>query len=74
MLITGILIGSLWMVWPFQERIYETVRGKQRLLHATPIWPGHWAGTDWVAVGLVAVGLALVMAIHGMARSRPHPG
>jgi putative membrane protein len=73
-LITGILIGSLWMVWPFQERVFETVRGKQRLLHATPIWPGHWAGTDWVALGLVAVGLALVLAIHGMARSRPHPG
>jgi putative membrane protein len=74
MLITGILLGSLWMVWPFQERVFETVRGRQRLLHATPIWPGHWGGADWVAVGLVAVGLALVLAIHGMARSRPHPG
>ena len=58
--ITGLLIGSLWLIWPFQLRVYETIRGKERLISSTPVAPGEsgeplgWA-LVWMAAGLGAV-------------------
>jgi putative membrane protein len=64
LVIKGILIGSLWMIWPFQERIYETVREKERLVGSSPIWPG---ALDFTVVGsaaLLIAGFVLVLVIH----------
>ena len=41
--ITGLLIGSLWVIWPFQNRTYEIIREKSRLVSSEPVWP---ASTD----------------------------
>lgn len=62
--IIGVLIGSLWVIWPFQERVYETIRGKQRLLHSSPIVP---SDLDWnllVACALALFGVVAVLSIH----------
>lgn len=67
LLIKGILIGSLWIVWPFQERIYETVRGKQKLLAANPVWPDSITGTVIAAVALMVAGFVLVMVLSRQA-------
>ncbi len=37
--IVGLLIASLYVIWPFQERIYAVVRGKERLISSAPYWP-----------------------------------
>lgn len=66
--IIGILVGSLWMIWPFQERVYETVRHKARLVSATPTLPGALDGTFWASVMMVVTGFALVMVIHWLSR------
>lgn len=71
--ITGILVGSLWVIWPFQERVFENVRGKERLMQATPIWPADWGGTSLLALGLAAAGLALVLVIHHFSSRHPSP-
>jgi putative membrane protein len=61
--IKGILIGSLWMIWPFQERIYETVRGKEKLVSANPVWPDAITGTELASAAFMVAGFVLVMVI-----------
>jgi putative membrane protein len=71
LLIKGILIGSLWVIWPFQERVYMVVRDKQRLVSASPIWPDAFDSTVISSLALMVGGFALVMVIHRLsARSR----
>ncbi len=71
--ISGILVGSLWIIWPFQERVYETVRGKERLLSSTPRLPEAVTGDAALALALAVAGFLAVMAIHRYARSHPTP-
>jgi len=69
-LIKGILIGSLWMIWPFQERVYMTLHGKQKLVEAHPLWPDRFDSTVVASLGFLAGGVILVMVIHLLSRRR----
>jgi putative membrane protein len=64
LVIKGILIGSLWMIWPFQDRIYETVRGKERLVGANPAWPETIDATVIASTAFLVAGFVLVMVIN----------
>ncbi|RME34126.1 MAG: DUF368 domain-containing protein [Gammaproteobacteria bacterium] len=67
--ITGFLIASLWRIWPWQERIYASVAGRQVPLQSHPRWPDPAAGGDFVlVVALAAGGLLLVLAVDAIAR------
>lgn len=71
LVIKGILVGSLWIIWPFQERIYETVRGKEKLVGSDPVWPEAFTGTVAASVAFMVAGFLLVMVIHRLsARNR----
>jgi len=71
--ITGLLLGSLWMIWPFQERTFDSIRGKSRLVHSAPVWPETMDGAVLAALGCGLLGLILVLGIHRIAeRQRPH--
>jgi putative membrane protein len=62
----GFMIGSLWVIWPWQERVYETVRGKDKLVHTEPLLPG--TGPELLqGVGMMALGLVLVLLLERMA-------
>ncbi|MGY8796073.1 MAG: undecaprenyl phosphate translocase family protein, partial [Woeseiales bacterium] len=65
--IIGVLIGSLWVIWPFQHRVYETIRGKQRLIHSSPNLPQDWDLNVLSAFVLAVAGVALVITIHSFA-------
>jgi putative membrane protein len=65
--IIGVLIGSLWVIWPFQHRVYESVRGKQRLVHSSPNLPQDWDMNVLGTLVLVVIGVALVLTIHAFA-------
>jgi len=67
LVIKGILIGSLWMIWPFQDRVFEIVRGNEKLVASTPVWPATLDATSFASFGLMLLGLALVLAIHRLA-------
>jgi putative membrane protein len=69
-LITGILIGSLWIVWPFQDRHYEIIRGKSRLIESSPHWPLHYNSEFWVSVVLMFLGAVTVIVLTRLARGR----
>jgi putative membrane protein len=73
LVIKGILIGSLWMIWPFQERIYETVRGKEKLVGASPVWPEAINSTVAVSLAFMIAGFILVMVIHRISNSKNTP-
>ncbi len=64
LVIKGILIGSLWMIWPFQERIFETVRGKEKLVGSSPVWPDVFNSTVMLSVLFTVTGFILVMVIN----------
>ena len=70
LLIKGILIGSLWIIWPFQERVYETVRGKTRLIASSPVWPESLDATVVASLLFLAAGFGLVMVIHRLSLRR----
>jgi len=72
LVIKGILIGSLWIIWPFQERVYEVIRGKQRLVGSSPVWPDGFDATVAASMAWLVAGFVLVMAIHYFAgRNEP---
>ncbi len=70
MTVIGFLVGSLWMVWPYQERIYTLVRGKQRLVRSVPALPEQWDAVALAALALAATGAVAVVAINAAARRR----
>ncbi len=72
--IIGILIGSLWMIWPFQDRHYIAIHGKQKLLSSTPVWPEQLDQTVLVSLALALAGILAVSCVHFLARiSRQNP-
>ncbi len=64
LVINGILIGSLWMIWPFQNREWVEIRGKQKLIHSTPILPDSFDSTVLYSLTLAILGFAIVLLIH----------
>ena len=70
LVIKGILIGSLWVIWPFQERVFETVRDKARLVGSNPVLPEAFDGTVWAAFAFMAAGFTAVLALNRMVKGR----
>jgi putative membrane protein len=64
--IIGILIGSLWRIWPFQDRHYVIVREKAILMESIPLFPDFNATTG-LAFVMMALGLIVVLGIHALA-------
>ena len=72
LVIKGILIGSLWVIWPFQDRVYETIHGKSRLVSARPVWPDAIDGTVLWGGLLAVAGFVLVIVLHRLSARRRH--
>lgn len=68
--IVGMLIASLWVLWPFQSRSYELIRGKQQLVHSAPVWPADVGGAEVLAACFCALGIATVLTLDMLARRR----
>lgn len=72
--ITGMLLASLWVIWPFQDRVYETMNNKQRLISATPFIPDSFVFNVQVALLMIAIGFASVIIINIIANRVTHSG
>nr|VFK14688.1 MAG: putative membrane protein [Candidatus Kentron sp. LFY] len=68
LVITGVLIGSLWLIWPFQARTYQDIQGKHHLIDSTPIWPREFDETTVAVLCLIMLGMATVAAIDSLAK------
>jgi putative membrane protein len=64
LVIIGVLIGTLWVIWPFQVRKYEVIHNKERLISSTPYWPDAWNETVMFALFMMLIGLGLVLILH----------
>jgi putative membrane protein len=67
LVIKGILIGTLWLIWPFQERVYAIVHGEAKLVGASPEWPDALTGTVVASLALLLAGFIFVLAISRLA-------
>jgi len=67
--IIGILVASLWVIWPFQDRTYELVHGKEKLVATAPYWPDD-AGRLGIAVALATVAAAVVVVLERLSSAR----
>ena len=65
--IIGLLIASLWVIWPFQDRTYETVRGKEKLIHSVPGLPAELNNLVLLSAVLALTGIVAVLVIHALA-------
>ena len=68
MVINGLLIASLWVIWPFQVRTYEIIRDKKYLIGSTPSFPTELTTDVFVALLLTLVGIVVVIIINNLAK------
>lgn len=67
----GLLLGSLWRIWPYQHTEAIEVRGKMRVVEATPYLPEDWQVLPFV---LAVAGFLGVFLVEYLARLRKAPG
>lgn len=65
--LSGLLLGSLWRIWPYQDLVTQEIRGKMRVIEATPVIPDHWELLPWL---LLAIGFATVFLVEFLAKLR----
>jgi putative membrane protein len=63
----GLLFGSLWRIWPYQELKTVIVRDKPRVVEAIPFWPESF---EVSVLLLMIAGLAIVFTIEIVAARR----
>jgi len=71
LVIIGILIGTLWVIWPFQVRQYEMIHNKERLISSTPFWPEALTQPVIYALLMMVLGLALILILYAWAKRVP---
>ncbi len=62
--ISGLLIASLYVIWPFQDRVYAIVRNKERLMSSQPYIPDTLSTQAGLALLMVLIGLGLVILLE----------
>ncbi|MGK0297078.1 MAG: putative membrane protein [Gammaproteobacteria bacterium] len=70
LIITGILISSLWLIWPFQDRVYETIGTKMKLVSSTPMIPYEFNSALFLTIMLALIGIFVVIFIHTISRKK----
>lgn len=65
--IIGLLIASLWVIWPYQDRVYETIGGSRKLVTSSPQLPDGVDATLWLSLVLLVTGCAAVFLLHRLA-------
>ncbi len=62
--ITGLLLASLTVIWPFQERVYESVRGNSLLIDSHPVFPTELSRPVLISFILIICGIVVVLGIR----------
>ena len=61
--ITGLLLASLTVIWPFQERVYETVGGNPILMDTHPVFPREFSQPVLISLSLCITGIIVVLVL-----------
>jgi len=62
--IIGVLIGTLWLIWPFQFREYTLVHEKSKLIASTPYFPDSFTLPVMYALLMMIFGMIIVFVIN----------
>ncbi len=65
--LTGLLVGSLVRIWPYQHIQTEIIREKPRVVSAQAFWP---ESVEPTVIGLMILGVALVLGVELLASRR----
>lgn len=60
----GMLIASLRVIWPFQQRIYENISSHEKLMQSSPYIPEQLTANVAIAIAMIVIGLLLVMVLR----------
>jgi putative membrane protein len=71
---TGLMIGSLYLIWPYQHLQTIVVREKVRVIGSTPTLPDALDAQVLGVVVLAVLGCAGVVGLEVLARRRHGPG
>jgi putative membrane protein len=63
----GLLLGSLWRIWPYQHTVTAEVHGKTKVVEATPFLP---QTLEFSVVSLLMAGFVAVFAVEALAKWR----
>jgi putative membrane protein len=66
----GLLLGSLWRIWPYQETVSREVHGKMKVVEATPFLPSSW---EPMPLMLLIAGFAAVFLVEFLAKLQKKP-
>lgn len=66
--IIGLLLASLWIIWPFQLRVYATIADKTKMVGSSPVLPDPGLASTWQAAGLILLGIIFVLLLERLAR------
>jgi putative membrane protein len=72
--ITGLLLASLTVIWPFQERIYETVGGDPLLVETHPVFPSGLSVPVLLSFTFIIAGVSIVLMINHFHKPQPDRG
>ncbi|MDX1513953.1 MAG: DUF368 domain-containing protein [Gammaproteobacteria bacterium] len=65
--IIGLLLGSLWVIWPFQTRPGQAAGGEPGIIRSTPYLPDPLQTEVLVAAACALAGLGFVLALERLA-------
>jgi len=58
--LAGLMVGSLWGLWPFKEVRY--IGASQKPIYLANLWPDRFQGNEWLTLTTTIIGIALVAA------------
>ena len=68
LVMSGIVLGSLYLLWPFRERGHAMVEGRRLLTLSVPAWPDTMDATLFASLALAAAGVLVVLVLDRLAR------
>jgi len=71
--ISGVLVASLWVIWPFQQRGDQAVSENSKIIGANPVFPDFSVDTLMV-LALFMTGCTAVVTLHRLAAEQPCGG
>ena len=67
--ITGLLLASLTVIWPFRQRVYDTDGGAQLLLGTSPALPSALSLPVLLSFVFIIAGISIVLFINRLSKS-----
>lgn len=68
--IIGLLLASLTVIWPFQERVYETVGDTALLVATHPVFPPGLSPVVLASFAFILAGIVIVLFINHLSTPR----